>query len=349
VSEPCSGYAGGVNRVVMPTWVKASARRSAGFGLAAFVAALLLFLGVGASRLWPRISGQHLPLSLVWPFARPLLAVALELGFLVSVPIALGWSSSTRAARLPAAASWRSSALTTFLLLACLGALSFGASSSLDSGGTSPGELAAELVATARESCVESAPPAEVSVPMVGFSWICEASHSPRLRGHAPIGKQAEFEATAIDLGDDLKRISLAHFKLAFNTPAFPVQVHAEHATLSGLPPWGRSRRMPFGLRSWLFVLSAGLAAYGVGRLAARTPWLPAWAGALLGASVSVCLWLAFSWLERQEPRWLTYCALPGAGVGAVLAEALGLALGLRLWLRFRQSQRRAGDPPKYQ
>jgi hypothetical protein len=327
----------------MPAWAKAAVRRSVGFGLVAFVAALLLFLAVGGSRLWPRVSGQRLPLSLVWPFARPLLAVALELSFLVSVPIALGWSSSTRGARLPAAASWRSSALATCLLLACLGALSFGVSSSLDSGSASPGELAAELVATARESCVESAPPAEVSVPLVGFSWICEASHSPRLRGHAPVGKQAEFEATAIDLGDDLKRISLAHFKLAFSTPAFPVQVHAEHATLSGLPPWGRSRRLPFGLRSWLFILSAGLAAYGVGRLAARTPWLPAWAGVLLGASVSVCLWFAFSWLERQEPHLLAYCVLPGAGLLALLVEALGLMLGFRLWQRWGPP-RPAGD-----
>jgi hypothetical protein len=319
----------------MSVGARAAACRSALSGVLAFVAALTLFLAVGGLRLWPRIAGQHLPFSLIWPFARPLLAVGLELSFLVSVPVALGASASTRSARREGVASWRVSALCTGLLVIVLGALSFGISSSLDSGGTSPGQLAAELVASARESCLESAPPAEVSVPLLGFSWFCEAKRAPVLRGHAPVGKQAQFEAATIDLGDDLKRISLAHFKLAFSTPSFPVQVRAEHATLSGLPPWGRSRRMPLGLRSGLFVLSAALAAYGVARLATRTVWLPAWGGALLGAFVSACSWLALSWLERQEPASLTYLALPAAGGAALVTVALGLALGRRAWLRF--------------
>jgi len=82
-------------------------------------------------------------------------------------------------------------------------------------------------------------------------------------------------------------------------------------------------------------VLSAGLAAYGVARLAARTPWLPAWAGALVGVSVSVCLWFALSWLERQEPRSLTYGVLPAAGLAGLLVAALVLASGRRLWARW--------------
>ncbi len=319
---------------------KAVALRSACFGLLVFVGALVLFLGVGGLRLWPRISGQHLPFSLIWPFARPLLAVALELSFLVSVPVALGLSASTRAARREGVASWRVSAGATCLLVGCFGALGFGVSSSLDSGSTSPGQLASELVRNARESCVESAPPAEVTVPLAGFSWVCEASHAPRLHGRAPVGKQAEFEASAIELGDDLKRISLAHFTLAFSTPTFPVHVRAEHATLSGLPPWGRSRRMPFGLRSCLFLVSVGLGGYGAARLAARAPWLPAWGGALLGASVSGCLWFAEVWLERQDPHALTYLVLPAAGLVGLGSAALAATLGHRLWRRWLRSRR---------
>jgi hypothetical protein len=324
-----------VSRFGISVAAGAPVRRSVLSGLLAFAAALSLFVGVGGFRLWPRISGQHLPFSLIWPFARPLLAAGLELSFLVSVPVALGGSASMQSARREGVASWRVSALCTGLLLTVFGALSFGVSSSLDNGGTSPGQLAAELVASARQSCLESAPPAEVRVPLVGFSWLCEAKRAPLLRGHAPVGKQARFEAATIELGDDLKRISLAHFKLAFDTPSFPVQVRAEHATLSGLPPWGRSRRMPFGLRSCLFVLSAALAAYGVARLATRTVWLPAWGGMLLGALVSACSWLALSWLERREPASLTYLALPAAGCAALVTAALGLALGRRAWLRF--------------
>jgi len=316
------------------------ARRTAVAGLAAFVGALAVFFCVGALRLWPRISGQHLPLSLIWPFARPLLAAALELAFLVSVPVALGIAASVRSARAAGAVPWHATALATCSLVLGLGAFSFGVSSWLDGRGTSPGQLATELVATARESCLESAPRAEVTVPLLGFAWVCEAGRAPQLQGHAPIGKQATFRATAISLGEDLKRIALDGFTLAFPLAAFKieVQVHAKHATLSGLPPWGRSRRMPLAVRVCLFTLSAGLAAYAVGRMASLRPWLPAWAGALLGACASGCLWWAMAWLERQEPHSTTYLALPAAGIaGAALA---GLALLAVQWVRLRHGRR---------
>jgi hypothetical protein len=320
------------------------ARRTVLAGLAVFASALGLFFCVGGLRLWPRISGQHLPPSLIWPFARPLLAAALELSFLVSVPVALGLAASLRSARTANAVSWRATAWATCSLVLGLGAFSFGVSSWLDGRGTSPGQLATELVASARESCVESAPRAEVTVPMLGFAWVCEAGRAPQLQGRAPLGKQATFRAGAIALGEDLKRITLDGFTLAFPLAAFQiqVQVHAKHASLSGLPPWGRSRRIPLGLRICLFTLSAGLSAYGVGRLAALRPWLPAWAGAMLGACASVCLWWAMAWLERQEPHSATYLALPAAGIaGAALA---GLALLAVQRLRSRHG-RRAGTP----
>ena len=315
------------------------ARRSALAGLAAFSGALSLFCLIGGLRLWPRVSGQHLPLSLIWPFARPLFAAGLELAFLVSVPIALGVVVTMRAARTTIGASWQATACATGLLLVELGTLSFGISSWLDGRGNSPGQLATELIASARESCTESALPAEVSVPMLGFAWVCAAGRAPRLQGHAPVGKQATFEASVITLSEDIKRIALDGFTLAFPLSGLKVRVHAKHATLTGLPPWGRSRRMPLGARVFLFALSAGLAAYGVGRLASARPWLPAWAGALFGAAASCCLWWAMAWLERQEPRSSAYLALPASAlVGAGL-----VALSLFVLQRLRQyRQRRA-------
>jgi len=320
------------------------ARRTAFAGLAAFVVALVLFLCVGALRLWPRISGQHLPLSLIWPFARPLLAAALEVSFLVSVPIALGIAASIRSSGHAERMSWRATAWATGCLVLGLGAFSFGVSSWLDGRGSSPGQLATELVASARESCVESAPRAEVTVPMLGFSWVCEAGRAPQLQGRAPLGKQATFRASAIALGEDLKRIALDGFTLAFPLAAFQIQVrvHANHATLSGLPPWGRSRRIPIGLRVCLFTLSAGLSAYGIGRLAALRPWLPPWAGAALGTCASAGLWWAMAWLEKREPHSATYLALPAAGIaGAALAGLLLLGVQ-RIRVRY---YRAAGTP----
>ncbi len=322
------------------------ARRSGIAGLAAFAFALALFFAIGGLRLWPRIAGgadqPHLPLSLIWPFARPLLAAGLELAFLVSLPVALGLAVSGKAVRAQRAPSWKTTALATVLLVIGLGAPSFGVSSWLDSRGSSPGQLATELVASARESCTESAPPAEVTVPLLNFAWVCEAGQAPRLRGRAPIGKQASFQAGAIALGDDLKRIALSGFTLAFPLSTLHIQVRAKQATLSGLPPWGRSRRMPIAWRVFLFALSAGLSAYAVGRLVAQRAWLPMWAGALLGACVSVCLWRGFSWLERQEPHGAAYLVLPAAGLAG--AAVCGLLLVLVQFLRSRRS-RASGTP----
>jgi len=324
--------------------VRQDARRTALAGLAAFASALALFFCVGGLRLWPRISGQRLPLALVWPFARPLLAAALELAFLVSIPVALGIATSVRSARAAEAAPWRTTAWATCSLLLGLGTFSFGLSSWLDGRGTSPGQLATELVASARESCLESVPRAEVTVPMLGFAWVCEAGRAPELQGRAPLGKQATFRAGAIALGEDLKRIALDRFTLAFPLAALKlqVQVHAEHATLNGLPPWGRSRRIPLAVRVCLFTLSAGLSAYAIGRLVSLRPWLPAWAGALLGVCASACLWWAITWLERQEPHPISYLALPAAGMAGACVAGLSLLAVQRLRVR---PGRRASNP----
>jgi hypothetical protein len=336
VPPPCGLCCGNVRSV------RSVARRSALAGLAAFAGALALLFVIGGFRLWPRISNQHLPLSLIWPFARPLLAAGLELAFLVSLPIALGTVMSTRAARSATDSSWRATAWATALLVLGLGGLSFGISSCLDGRGSSPGQLATELVASARESCTESAPPAEVTVPLLGFAWVCTTGSEPRLRGRAPIGKSATFAASAIELTEDLKRIALDGFTLAFPLAGLQVQVHAKHATLSGLPPWGRSRRIPLGVRVFLFALSAALAAYGVGRLAALRPWLPAWAGASLGAAASCCLWWAMAWLERQEPHVAAYFVLPAAALlgAGLVAVSLFLVQRLRIY-----RGRRTGTP----
>jgi hypothetical protein len=331
---PTPATLGGVPWLELCTSTSTRVCQRALHGTLVFCGGLALFVGIGAIRLWSRISDPLLPLSLIWPFARPLLAVALELAFLLSVPIALGWSVSTRAARALGVASWRELALSTCVLVTALGALSFGLSSWLDDAHTAPGRMAAELLSSARETCTERTPPATVRVPLLGFEWMCTANALPRLRGQAPLGKQAEFEAMAIDLADDLRRIAWAHLKLSFRTPAFAVQVRAERATLRGLPPWGRSRRIPLALRACLFVVSVALATYGVGSVVTRAVWLPSWAGALLGAALAGALWFAFSWLERQEPVVAAYFALPLTAVCGWAAAAVCLPWCRLRWLR---------------
>ena len=318
-------------------------RRTALAGIVAFLLGLGVFLVVGGFRLWPRISGQQLPFSLIWPFARPLLAVALELSFLVSAPLALAVSTSTKTAR-ERTSGLLGLVLASSLLVIGLGGVAFAFSASLDGGSSTPGQLATELVSSARQSCSESKPPAEVSVPLIGFSWSCVAGSAPRLHGKAPLGKQAELDARAIELSDDLRSVSLTDLALAFTTPIFPVRMHAKEATLRGLPPWGRSRRMPFGLRACLFALSAWLAGFGTGWLVGRASWLPAWAGAAVGVALAVDCWLAFTWLERQDPGPLAPWVLPLSVLGALAASATVLLGGRRLWQFRQRAVTHAGD-----
>jgi hypothetical protein len=287
------------------------------------------------------VADQQLPFSLIWPFARPLLAAGLELAFLTGVPIALGLAAGGRAARVNDAVSPLANALATAVVVVSLGVPAFALSSWLDSRGTSPGQLATELVASARESCVEHAPRAEVTVPLLGFAWVCQAGHAPRLQGRAPLGKGASFRAAAIELSDDLKRIALRGFTLDFPLPTLRVQVRSQQATLRGLPPWGRSRRIPAAMRVSLFALSATLAGWGVAWLTGARE-LPLWGGVLLGACVSACLYWAEAWLERHEPHGASYLALPAAGL-----LCLGLcSLGLLLLHRLRRGRAGSSDGP---
>ncbi len=303
-------------------------------GLAADGCVLLVLAMLGLVRLWPRISGQHLPWSLIWPVARPLVAAGLELAFLLSAPIALAFVQGTAAPREAGVRSWQSSLLAVCGTLVILGGPTFAISSWLDGRGSAPGQLATELVASARERCTESGPRTQVVVPVLSFAWECEAGRAPLLLGRAPLGQQATFRAAAITLSDDLKRITLEGFTLSFPMSTLHVQVHARQAALRGLPPWGRSRKIPIGFRVGLFALSAGFSAFAVTRLVNSYPWLPGWARSLLGGGVSGCLYLAWAWLERREPHGLTYLVLPLAGLFGASAEVLFLWTAGRLRAR---------------
>jgi len=304
--------------------VNARLTKSAIWGGAVYLVALVLCVSLGAFRLWPRISGQQLPWSLIWPFARPLLAAMLELSFLVTPAVALGLTFGGREPRTGSISTLiREASAASLLLCIALGGVSFGSSLYLDGAGSSPGQLASELVATARASCVESAPRAEVSVPLLGFSWVCEARRTPHLEGRAPIGPDAHFQAETVALGDDLKQIELTHFELGFPVQTLSVRVRAGQATLNGLPPWGRSRRLPLGLRALLFAFSAFACGLGTAMALGRTWPLPRWAGAVLGAAVSAAVWFAQSRLERSEPRPLSYASVPAAGLAVLVAWLL--------------------------
>src|SRR5688572_29693367 len=44
----------------------------------------------GLHRIWSQFSAANAPLGLLWPFARPLAATAVEIAFLLGIPVGLG-------------------------------------------------------------------------------------------------------------------------------------------------------------------------------------------------------------------------------------------------------------------
>jgi len=171
----------------------------------------------------------------------------------------------------------------------------------------------------------------EVSVPLWCSSWLCETGLAPRLRGRAPLGRQAEFEAGAIELGDDYE----AHLARAFSTLGaqhvlFPPVQFAPRTHGGGLPlgPFARRRFSPclsclscsvvgaFRVRSRA-VRCAHAVFAGLGRCARRRPRF-------------LMLWAALSWPRTKRTAFRSPTCLAGSRFTALLflLGALGLALG---------------------
>lgn len=290
--------------------------------------ALGIALGVAVVAGFHRIRSQFAagPLDVLWPFARPLAAAAVETAFLVGVPVGLAAAAfSALAIPEPRPLATRYAELTRVSLPVVLGlsVLSVVAALAADPGTNRPGRLAAELVEQARKGCLEPDAPREIEVPLVKVRWQC-AGPGPRVAGTAPIGRSASFSAAQIELAEDLTRIRLRD--LALEAGATPrLRIRAADATISGLRPWGRPKTMPALLRGAVLAacglaasLLVALAVLGAGVRSRVEPWLTA----LL---VAAAMWTTLSTLDRGERGLGAYALLPlSAASAALLAGLLG-------------------------
>ena len=313
----------------------------------AAVASVLVLLAavVGAAvRLLPWVLDPSIPWATLAPFARSLLAVAVEAAILTGWPV--GWAIA--AARLVERGEARVLAsigerpLQTLLRLAPQAVLftTMLAITSLALGrdAAAPGRIVGALLAEGRAACGHSqqggeAAPATHAVPFVAATWLC-APGGARLVGRAPIGGVV-FTATGAQVSDDLRRIDLEDARLALpaSTKAeasLAVRIHVGTLTMRGLAPWAHASSVPPWLRA-LVVTFSGLVASSAAVFALlelRRRRVGTVAAVAIGAAGPLAALGALRGLELRIPEvasggWLfAFILVPMAAVAAVAAAA---------------------------
>lgn len=312
-----------------------------GAAFAAIVATLLILAAalIGAAiRLLPLVLDPAIGWLTLAPFAKSLLAVALEAALLVGWPV--GWALAThrlveRGEARVLASLGESPARTVVrllpqgLLLAVLLALS---SLALGRDAAAPGRVVNALLVEGREACgrVTADAPDTKAVPFVSATWLCSGVGAPRLVGRAPLGGVV-FTAEDARVSDDLRRIELDRARLATPTsPSLTVRVKVDALVLRGLAPWARASSLPPVLRALVVVLSALLSAGAAAAaiLRQRRP-MGGVRAATIGLSGPVAALGLLRALELRVPEtasqaWLAlFGIVPVVALGAAIASVL--------------------------
>ncbi len=245
--------------------------RSAIVACAAIAVAGLL---AGAVRLLPWLLDPAVPWTVAAPFARGLVAVALEAAVLVGWPV--GWALGAfrcvemGEARVLLTLGERPEATllrlvpqgAVFAALLGAGALVYGS----DAG--APGRVATELVVQARATCLAARVPATYAIPFTDMTWLCAPGREPRLVGSGP-GAMAGALLTArgARVAGDFRALELDDARVLLPMQP-PLNVHVASLSLHGMSPWARASTLSAAWRAVLLVVTAwaaaSLAAYAV-------------------------------------------------------------------------------------
>jgi len=316
-----------------------SALRSASAATALVLAAAV----VGAAvRILPWVLDPSISWATLAPFAKSLLAIALEAAVLTGWSV--GWALAT--ARLVergearVLASLGESPVRTAARLGPQAAIFVAVlaviSVVLGREARAPGRIVGALLGEGRAACVAETgrdPPTTHAVPFVSATWLCAPS-GPRLVGRAPLGGVV-FTATGARVSDDLRRIDLDDARLRLPSGALGMRVHVGSLTLRGLTPWAQPSSIRPGFRA-LVVTSSGVAASGavvLVLLALRRRRVGTVAAVAVGASGPLAALGALRALEVRVPEsdpgaWLAlFVLVPIAAIGAVAVTAAVTAL----------------------
>lgn len=324
-------------------------------GAAVAIALVLLAAVVGAAvRILPWALDPSIPWGTLAPFARSLLAVAVEAAVLTGWPV--GWAIA--AARLVDRGEARvlaSLGESPARTVARLGPQAAGfvvvlaiTSIVLGREAAAPGRIVAALLAEGRAACARELeegrdPPPTHAVPFVSATWLCTPGGAPpRLVGRSPLGGVV-FTATDARVTDDLRRIDLEDARLALqgagaaSTPggALAFRVHVRTLTLRGLAPFAQASSIRPGFRA-LVVTTSGVAAAGFSvfvLLGLRRRRLGTVASVAVGAAGPLAALGALRVLELRVPEiasgaWLfAFVLVPLAAIAAIAVVAALSAL----------------------
>jgi hypothetical protein len=323
--------------------------RSALVASASMAAAGLL---AGAVRLLPWLLDPAVSWRDAAPFARGLVAVALEAAILVGWPV--GWAlGAVRCVELGEAR-----VLLTlgerpertilrllpqaglFAVVLSAGALVYGS----DAG--APGRVATELVAQAHAACAIAGKPTTYSIPFTDMTWLCSPEREPRLVGSGPGAMSGAFlTARSARMAGDFRALELDDARVLLPSQP-PLALHVASLSLHGMAPWARASTLSASLRAVLLVVTAwataSLAAYLVLRRAVQGRL----AAGVVGALGPVAALGVLRLIERlASVHWYLFALLPlSAVVSCAAAGAVPAMLGMRgtgraLLLRLRHKE----------
>jgi hypothetical protein len=249
--------------------VGALEKRAAWSVLGATGAALLVALLGGLVRLLPWLLDPAVSFRLALPFARGVLALAVETSLLVGWPI--GWALASVQAvergearvlftlgQSPSQALGRL-APQAVALAALLGAVAyFGGLEASE-----PGRVVTELIEQGERACETRDDDGTYAVPFAGVTWLCAPGVAPRLVGRGPgaLGG-AIFTARGARVSGDLRQIELAGARVLLGT----LHLDLGALRLRGLAPFGHASNVSPWTRAAALVLAGALAAFVAAR-----------------------------------------------------------------------------------
>jgi hypothetical protein len=327
-------------RLARPSAQNSPFERAAARSVPLVVALVLAAAFVAAAvRLLPWLLDARVPIHATLPFARGLMAIAVEVAILVGWPVGWALAAQSLVERGEAlvlltlgerpertlARLWPHAAVLS-ALLAC---------ASLVGGrdAREPGRVVTELLEEGTRACAGATAPKTFSIPFLGTTWVCQPGTPPRLAGPAPGALSGlYFSARAARVADDLRRVELDDARLAIGHRADRVAIiHVGALAIHGMPPWAQASTLPSWLRAILLTLSGVLAAALAARAALLRPFAPRGRihAIAVGAAGPLAALAALRLLERTEAGAVAYALVPlSSAVGA-----LGLTYAVRLLL----------------
>lgn len=293
----------------------------------AAAAAIVFGLGVfaGLVRLLPWLVSPSLPWSVAWPFAKVLLASALEMALVVGLP--LGWALTLSAfvdrgeARALEAIGASPRRLVGATAPLALGLATIGLAVVLSWGrdAARPGRLAADLLAAARAACSE-APPRAVDVPLLRASWLCFEDSPPMLFGALGDGaRRIPFTASEARVSDRLDLLAFEDFRLVSQEKG-AIRLQATSATVRGLSKPTRATKLATRRRAVLLSATAAWLSLAVGFCILRAKVGGNVRAAMIGVAGPLAAVGTLSALEGAGWPSFAYLLVPVASSVAIFA-----------------------------